>query len=125
MQRFPVAVALLLGAATGASAADSRYPAAQCAAYWLGRDDAARHSAFLDADADDRARADAYAAVAVRSNGGDAGAIKDFIRRERPDMARLVRAAILGDPTSVAVQERLLQTCADYAATQPETRDLP
>lgn len=109
---------------SGALAEDPLYPAAQCAAYWLGRDDVARRSALLDEDANDPVRAGAFRAVAVRLNVGDAVAIDAFIRRERTAMDRLVRAAILADPTSVALQDRLLRTCADYAATQTETRDL-
>jgi len=108
----------------GVLADDPLSLAAQCAAYWLGRNDVARRSALLDEDANDPVRADAYRAAAVRLNGGDAVAIDAFIRQERTAMDSMVRAAIVGDPTSVALQDRLLRTCDEYAATQAETRDL-
>jgi hypothetical protein len=121
--RWPLALALCLLQAGQAMAEDPLYPAAQCAAYWFGRDDVARRSSLLDADEGDPARAGAFRAVAVRLSGGDEE-VDAFIRRERAAMDRLVRAAIYGDPTSIDLQERLLRTCDAYAVTQDETRGL-
>jgi hypothetical protein len=107
------------------AAEDPYYPAAQCAAFWLGRDDYAQASTFLDADPTDAARAAAFRAVAVRL-AGEAGPIDAFLRTERRAMARLVEAYIYGgDDTSRDLHDRLLETCQGYAATQAETRDLP
>ncbi len=106
------------------AADDLYYPAAQCAAFGLGRDDYARASTFLDADPTDAARAAAFRAVAVRLNG-EAGPIDDFLRKERRAMARLVEAYVYsGDDTSRDLHDRLLETCGAYAATQAETRGL-
>jgi hypothetical protein len=118
-----VAAALLAGPAL---ADDPYYPAAQCAAFWLGRDDYARVSTLLDTDPTDPARAAAFRAVAVRLNGGDQGAIDAFLATERHAMARLVEAYVYGgDDTSRDLHDRLLETCETFAATQEETRDLP
>lgn len=117
---------VLAGFAQIASAGEPvLHPAAQCAAYWLGRDDFARRSTLLRTDPGDPARAAAYRAVAVRLNGGDTALIDAFLSRERSAMALVVEAASWGDRTSEGVQERLLDTCAAYAATQAETRHLP
>lgn len=109
-----------------AGAADHpHYPAAQCAAFWLGRDDYARASSLLDADPGDPARAAAFRAVAVRLNGGAAAEIDAFLRTERRAMARLLEAYIqYGDAPSRDLHDRLLATCEAYAATQAETRGL-
>lgn len=107
------------------AADDPYYPAAQCAAFWLGRDDYARASTFLEADPTDAARAAAFRSVAVRL-AGEAGPIDAFLRKERRAMARLVESYVYGgDGTSRDLHDRLLETCAAYAATQAETRDLP
>lgn len=117
---------LLAAGATALLAEDDPYyPAAQCAAFWLGRDDYARASAYLDADPRDAARAAGFRAVAVRLNGGDATAIDAFIEAERGSMVLLLDAYIYGaDEQSRELHDRLLQTCADYGASQAETRDL-
>lgn len=113
------------GALPALAADDPFYPAAQCAAFWLGRDDYARASAYLDADPTDVERAAAFRAVAVRLNGGDAAEIDAFLRRERRVMALTIEAFIYGnDAESRDIHDRLLQTCEDYAATQAETRGL-
>lgn len=118
-----VALALTVGPAASA-ADDSDYPAAQCAALWLGRDDYARASTFLDADPTDAARAAAFRAVAVRL-AGKAGPVDAFLRAERRSMALMIEAYVYGgDATSRDLHDRRLETCAAYAATQAETRDL-
>lgn len=119
------AVATVLLALPVHAKTDPFYPAAQCAAYWLGRNDFAAKSAFLDSDATDVIRADAFRAVAIRQNGGDAAPIDDFLDSERSNMALMIEAAIYRDRISDRLQRRLLVTCADFAATQDETRALP
>ncbi|MGQ0564238.1 MAG: hypothetical protein ACT4OK_04105 [Gemmobacter sp.] len=121
--RRSAALAVLLALPAFASA-DPLYLAAQCAAFWLGRDDVARRSRLLDADPTDPARAAAFRAVALRLNSGAAGPVDHHIARERPAMDRLVRAAIAGDPVSLDLHDRLLETCDAFAATQAETRGL-
>ena len=106
------------------SAEEALYPAAQCAAYWLGRDDFARGSAYLDSDPTDPDRAAAFRAVAVRLNGGNAAPIDAFIATERDAMSPMVEAALYGDKISDRLQRRLLTICDTFAATQDETRDL-
>lgn len=91
----------------------------------MGRDDYSRASTFLDADPTDAARAAAFRAVAVRL-AGEAGPVDAFLRKERRAMALMVEAYIYGsDATSRDLHDRLVETCAAYAATQAETRDLP
>lgn len=108
-----------------AALAEPPYPAAHCAAYWLGWDDFAKASRFLPRDATDLARAEAFRAVAIRLAGGKAAMVDDFLASERANMALMIEAAMYRDRISEKLQRRLLQTCADYAETQAETRDLP
>ncbi len=101
------------------------YPAAQCAALWLGHDDYARRSAFLDADASDVALAEAFRAVAHRLTNRTPAAIDAFIADQVPLMSLTVEAYIYGgDRQSRDLYEQLMEDCRDFAATQPETRDL-
>lgn len=127
MRRCLAFVAMVLGVATAGptrAADDPFYPAAQCAALWLERDDYAQVSRFIDADPTDAARAAAFRAVAVRL-AGEAEPIDAFLRKERRAMARLVEAYVYGgDDTSRDLHDRLLETCGAYAATQAETRGL-
>lgn len=103
--------ALALCWAAGAAADPLPWPQAQCAAFWLGRDDFAARSAFLDRDPADRDRAAALRAEAIRL-GGDAGAIDAFIAAERPGMRALTEATIWGDRTSRELHDRLAALCA-------------
>ncbi|MDR5654025.1 hypothetical protein [Ruixingdingia sedimenti] len=122
------ATAMLALSAGAAAAQEARafFPAAQCAAFWMGRSDVAAGSRHLDAHPSDRDRARAFRDAAVRLGGGDAGKIDAFIAEERPRMALTVRAHVLGgDAASRDIHDRLLKRCEDFAATQPETRDLP
>jgi hypothetical protein len=101
------------------------YPAAQCAAFWLGRDDYARASPFLDRDPADLRLAEAFREVARRQTIGPPAAIDAFIADQRPLMFDLFDAFIYGaDKQSSDLHDRLLATCAAFAATQTETRGL-
>jgi hypothetical protein len=120
---------VLLGAALAlrCHAADdpAEYPAAQCAALWLGQDDYARRSKLLKQDPQDVALGEAFRAVAHRLTNRDAAAIDAFISQQVPIMAFMVDAYIYGgDKQSREIYERLMQDCAAFAATQPETRAL-
>ena len=121
------ALALLLFATTAhAQSAEALFPAAQCAAFWLGRDDYARQSATLAPDPTDRPRAEAYRRAAVRLNGNNADGIDTFINGLRPTMAFLFDAWIFGgDAQARDMHTRLSRICAEAAPTFPETRDLP
>lgn len=101
------------------------FPAAQCAALWLGQDDYARRSTLLDQDPKDVELAEAFRAVAHRLTNRDAAAIDAFIAEQVPIMSLLVEAYIYGgDRQSRDLYESLMQDCAAFAATQPETRAL-
>jgi hypothetical protein len=123
-----VASGVLLGAALAlrCQAADdpAEYPAAQCAALWLGQDDYQR-SKVLKQDPQDVALGEAFRAVAHRLTNRDAAAIDAFIAQQVPIMAFMVDAYIYGgDKQSREIYERLMQDCAAFAATQPETQAL-
>ena len=118
---------LSLALALPCTAADDpgQFPAAQCAALWLGQDDYARHSNLLSQDPQDLALAAAFRAVAHRLTNRDAAAIDAFIAQQVPIMAFMVEAYIFGgDRQSRDIYESLMADCASFAATQPETRAL-
>jgi hypothetical protein len=124
-----VAAGIVLGVALAQIAWADRdpavFPAAQCAALWLGQDEYARRSRLLDQDPQDVALAEAFRAVAHRLTNRDAAAIDAFIAGQVPDMVRLVDDYIYGaDRQSRDLYESLMKDCADFAATQPETRGL-
>jgi hypothetical protein len=85
---------------------------AQCAAFWYGRDDFAGVSAYLDRNDQDVVLAARFRDAAVALNGGVAWPVDDFIADERDAMAWLVEAAILGDPQSRDLHDRLVERCA-------------
>ena len=88
-------------------------PPAQCAAFWYGRDDFARVSAYLDRNDQDAMLARRFRDAAVAANGGVAGPVDDFIAGERGAMAWLVEAGVLGDPQSRDLHDRLVERCVD------------
>ncbi len=108
------------------SAADPAiYPAAQCAALWLGQHDYARNAYVLRQSPDDLELAKAFRQVALRLTTQDPASIDTFIEKQRPIMAFMVEAYIYGgDRQSRDVYERLMQDCADFAGKHPETRAL-
>jgi hypothetical protein len=83
---------------------------AQCAAFWHGRDDFARVSAYLDRNDQDVVLAARFRDEAVALHG-NAAAVDAFIADERGAMAWLVEAAILGDPQSRDLHDRLVARC--------------
>lgn len=101
------------------------YPAAQCAAFWFGWDDHARRSALLDRTPGDLERAGAFRLVAHRLSSGPAAGIDAFIADQRGLMMQMIEEGIFGADDSRGLMERLMQTCADFAETQPETAGLP
>ena len=101
------------------------FPAAQCAALWFGQDDYAQVSTYLDRDPKDLQLAEAFRAVAWRLTTQSPAAIDAFIATQRRQMSLLVEAFIFGsDRSSRRLYESLMQDCSDFAAKQPETRDL-
>jgi|688.fasta_scaffold504353_3 hypothetical protein len=101
------------------------FPAAQCAALWFGQDDYAQVSPWLDRDPKDLPLAEAFRAVALRRTTQGPAAIDAFIQAQRLQMGFLVEAFIFGgDRQSRDLHDRLMRDGADFAATQPETRDL-
>ncbi len=123
------AAGLVLGAVLAVAAHGESdpaiFPAAQCAALWLGQDDYARHSSLLARDPSDVALGEAFRAVAHRLTTRDAAAIDAFIADQIPIMAFMVEAYIYGgDRQSRELYESLMDDCAAFAATQPETRAL-
>ncbi|MBQ0803554.1 MULTISPECIES: hypothetical protein [unclassified Sulfitobacter] len=120
-----ICAALLTG--SGAQAYDdvALYPAAQCAAFWLGFDDYAKRSPFLDSSPDHVKRSDAFRAVAVRLAPDRVTEIDRTIQDQRSAMALLAEAVIYAnDKPSRKVFETLTQTCESFASNHPETRDL-
>jgi hypothetical protein len=85
---------------------------AQCAAFLYGRDDFAQVSAYLDRNDQDAVLAGRFRDAAVAANSGEAGPVDEFIASERGAMAWLVEAAILGDPQSRDLHDRLVARCA-------------
>ena len=108
---------------------EARYPAATCAAFFLGRDDFARTSAWLDRNPGDPARAAALRDEAVRLNGGAAPEVDAFVAEEREVLAFLFEAMILDqDEQSRDVHDRLVATCetlADELMAGASGRPLP
>jgi len=101
------------------------FPAAQCAALWFGQDDYAQISPYLDRDPKDLQLAEAFRAVALRLTTESPAAIDAFIATQRRQMSLLVEAFVFGsDRSSRRLFESLMQDCSDFAAKQPETRDL-
>lgn len=124
-----IRAALIVGAALAAPAQGERnpsiYPAAQCAAFWLGYADYARASAYLDFDPTDLGRAQAFRAVALRLATATPGEIETYIDTQRPLMASLMEAVIYTRSRSAqTVFERLTTTCKTFGAAHVETRDL-
>ncbi len=122
---FGLCAALLAGHGAQAEADKAIYPAAQCAAFWLGFNDYAKRSPFLDSNPDYLAQADAFRRIALRLNPARAAEIEQTIRDQRDDMALLTEAVIYAnDKQSRKVFETLAQTCESFANAHPETRDL-
>jgi hypothetical protein len=116
MTRLPrvvcaVIIACVLPHVAYAQTAADSLPA-QCAAFWYGRDDFAGVSAYLDRNDQDVVLAGRFRVAAVALNGGVAGPVDAFIADERRAMAWLVEAAILGDPQSRDLHDRLVERCA-------------
>ena len=119
-----VLAAALFGATPGAATEDPLYPAAQCAALWLGHADYARVSAYLDSDPWHSKAAAAFRSIALRLGGSEAE-VDAHIATQRPLMVSLLDGYIYGgDRQSREVFERLSTTCQDFADRHPETRDL-
>lgn len=124
------AAVLGFGAVAGLAQAWDRdgaiYPAAQCAAFWLGRHDYAVQSGTFEADPTDIARGEAFRAAAVRLSGGASAEVDAYVAEQRPMMVMMFDAMIwAADETSGEIHDDLLATCAAFGATQPETTDLP
>ncbi len=121
------ALALLaLAAAANAQSPDALYPAAQCAAFWFGRDDYARSSAYLPVEPTDITRAQAYRSAAVHLNDDNAAEIDAFIRDLRPTMTFMFDAYVFGaDAQAQDMHDRLTRICAEAAPLYPETKNLP
>ncbi len=111
---------------SGAQAApdEALYPAAQCAALWLGFSEYAKRSPFLDYNPDDLKRSDVFRRIALSLSPDRQPLIDQTIATERAAMALLVEAMIYGgDAQSRDVFERLTQRCEDFAAQYPEISD--
>lgn len=121
-----LAPALWLALALPAGAGDPAiYPAAQCAAFWLGREDYAQAGGWLDPDPLSAQRAAAFRAAALRLAPDRAAEIDTRIADQRPRMARLHEAAIdWADRQSIDLLEDLTQTCGTFAASAPELEGL-
>ncbi|MCA3435993.1 MAG: hypothetical protein INF48_01585 [Rhodobacter sp.] len=125
--RFATGLALAAGLAGQVLAADdpALFPAAQCAALWFGQADYAVVSPYLDSDPEDLELARAFRQVALHQTTQGPAAIDAFIAAQRRQMRFLVEAFLFGgDRQSRDLYESLMEDCSDFAARQPETRDL-
>lgn len=120
-----VCAALLTSGGVQAQSELEIYPAAQCAAFWLGFNDYAKSAPFLEKSLGDLKRSDAFRDVAVRLAPGRVTEIDRKIQDQRSPMALLAEAVIYAnDEQSRKVFETLAQTCESFGNEQPETRDL-
>ena len=109
------AATILCATSPAARAADEpAYPAAKCAAFWLGWDDASRHLRRLPQQPENAALAAQFRQAAL-AQGESPASLDAYITRERRDMARMITAAIYGDRSSNDIERRLMRTCDDYA----------
>ena len=125
-KRFAMCLCAALCSGGGARAAEDPaiYPAAQCAAFWLGFSDYAQRSAFLDYDPDDLTHSQMFRDIAVNLSPSRTDEIDAKISSERTAMALLVEAMIYGgDEQSRDVVERLTATCDRFAADHPNLTD--
>lgn len=106
--------AAVLAALAAPVAADPMYPAAKCAAFWMGWTDAAKRSRYLDVNPADAVLAERFRQAAI-DEGGEPAEIDAYLARDRRDMSLMIRAAILGDRQSNDIQNRLMKTCDTYA----------
>ena len=110
-----LAATILCAILPAARAADEpAYPAAKCAAFWLGWDDASRHLRRLPQQPENAALAAQFRQAAL-AQGEAPETLDAYITRERRDMARMITAAIYGDRSSNDIERRLMRTCDDYA----------
>ncbi|SFP06251.1 hypothetical protein [Tranquillimonas alkanivorans] len=108
---------LLFGLVATAQEDEALYPAAQCAALWLGFSDYIGGTAEADLGR-------AFRDVAVRLSG-DAARVDAFIAEQRPLMSLMIDAHVWEqDEDSRDIFERLAQTCEAFGARHPETRAL-
>lgn len=107
-------VSALLATLAAPAAADPMYPAAKCAAFWLGWTDAAKRLTYLDVNPADAELAARFRQAAI-DEGGDPAEIDAFIKQDRRNMSLMVRANILGDVQSTDTQNRLMEICDTYA----------
>lgn len=94
------------------AAAQGPYAALQCAAFWAGWVTVARTSAYLPQDPADAALAQGFAKAARSESPAET---ERHLARDTRDMARMIRAAIRGDATSIGLMERLARGCEDAA----------
>lgn len=120
------APAFWLALSLDAAASDTAlYPAAQCAAFWLGRQDYALTGGWLQPDPLAMDRAAAFRAAALRLAPDRADEIDARIADQRLPMQRLHEAAIdWADPDSIDLLQDLTLTCGRFAETAPELNGL-
>ncbi|MFN3973188.1 MAG: hypothetical protein ACK4L4_17800 [Gemmobacter sp.] len=87
-------------------------PTVQCAAFWAGWVEVSGSSTFLPKDPADAALAEAFAVAARAENRAEA---EQHLARDSADMARMIRAAIQGDGTSIGLMDRLMRGCEEAA----------
>lgn len=82
---------------------------ARCAAFWGAWVEVAAEIPALPQDPADAALAQAFRAAAVADGSGSG------LQRDTRTMARMIRAAILGDATSQALMQRTALACEEAA----------
>lgn len=71
----------------------------------------------------DLARAEAFRQVAHRLTTVGSASVDAFIAEQRGLMMQMIDEGLYSDGPGRRLMERLLQTCGDFGATQPETAD--
>ncbi len=118
MPRSAFLACLILAALSANTAtAQSAFTAADCSAFWYGRDDYARRSKLLPRDPGDIAMAKKDEAAAERDGGS---AARSEIASSRADMMLLFEASIeLNDPQSRDLMNRMTKDCTDLTNALP------
>ena len=108
MRRAALAATLALA---GTAVSSGPFGADQCAAFWLGRDDFARTSAFLSRDPQDLVTAERFRQRAVQQTADRAG-VDATIAAQRPMMALLLENYVTyGTIADRDLHERMAAAC--------------
>jgi len=113
-------IALVPAVARAGTLPDATERFANCAAFWLARDEFARSSAYLAPDPTDVARGEAFRALGARLTR-NARLVDNHIGAKLPMMRFMFQHYIVdGDAETGNMNVRLAQSCEDLSTGQPE-----